>query len=104
MAWHFIRRLRDGLILFHSTSPVANLVSAGGSVSFECKQNTGALLVLDQPGMGQSIPTRRHIVTYLHTHMDSWFKWGTEELGYDVRMHDIKFVSGTIKTTRWACA
>ncbi|KAI1791419.1 hypothetical protein LXA43DRAFT_428582 [Ganoderma leucocontextum] len=85
-------------------SPVANLVSAGGSVSFKCKQNAGALLVFDQPGVGQSIPTKRYIVTYLRAHMDSWFEWANEGLSYDVRREDIKFVFGTIKTTRWACA
>ena len=95
---------RSELTWCHCTSPGANLVSAGGSVAFECKQNAGALLVLDQPGMGQSIPTKRHIITYLHAHVDTWFEWAKDSLGFDIRIHDIKFVSGTIKTTRWACA
>ncbi|KAI1791421.1 WD40 repeat-like protein [Ganoderma leucocontextum] len=90
-----------------AASPVPNLVSAGGSLSFECKQNTGAVLLLDQAALGQSIPTKRHIVTYLYRHMDNWFEWATdvsEGLGHDLQMHDIKFVSGTLKTTKWACA
>ncbi|KAI1781682.1 hypothetical protein LXA43DRAFT_1105507 [Ganoderma leucocontextum] len=89
--------------------PEANLVSVGGSISFACKKNTGAfkLLVLDQPAMGQSTPTKRQIVSYIRRHMDSWFEYATgfpDGLGYDLQMHDIKFVSGTLKTTKWACA
>ncbi|KAI1791433.1 hypothetical protein LXA43DRAFT_861606, partial [Ganoderma leucocontextum] len=87
--------------------PVASLVSAGGSLSFECKHDIGAVVLLDQPAMGQSIPTKRHIVTYLRRHIDSIFEYATgspDGLGYDLQMHDIKFVSGTLKTTKWACA
>ena len=40
--------------------------------------------------------------------MDNWLQWATSEteggLGHDLQMHDIKFVSGTLKTTKWACA
>ena len=91
----------------HSTSPAASLVSAGGSLSFECKQDLGAVLLLNHPAMGQSIPTKRHIVTYLRRHIDSIYEYATgspDGLGFDLKMHDIKFVSGTLKTTKWACA
>ena len=57
--------------------------------------------------MGQSIANRRHIVTYLLRHIDSIHDYATgspEGLGYNLKMHDIKFVFGTLKTTKWACA
>ncbi|PIL25624.1 hypothetical protein GSI_11373 [Ganoderma sinense ZZ0214-1] len=91
----------------NASGPVPSLVSAGGSLSFECKQDLGAVLLLDHPAMGQSIPTKRHIITYLRQHIDSIYEHATgtpEGLGYDLKMHDIKFVSGTLKTTKWACA
>ncbi|KAM5536972.1 hypothetical protein V8D89_009301 [Ganoderma adspersum] len=91
----------------NASSPAASLVWAGGSLSFECKQDLGAVLLLNHPAMGQSIPTKRHIVTYLRRHIDSIYEYATgspEGLGYDLKMHDIKFVSGTLKTTKWACA
>ena len=57
--------------------------------------------------MGQSIATKRHIVSYLRRHVDSWFEYVTgspDGLGYELEMQDIRFVSGTIKTGKWACA
>ncbi|KAM5536981.1 hypothetical protein V8D89_009310 [Ganoderma adspersum] len=85
----------------------SSLVSAGGSLSFECKQDVGAVLLLDEPAIGQSIPTKRHIMAYLRRHIESIYEYATgspEGLGYDLQTHDIKFVSGTLKTTKWACA
>ena len=39
-------------LLLHSVRlnpSIANLVSAGGSLSFECKQDVGVVLFLDEP-------------------------------------------------------
>ena len=55
--------------------------------------------------MGQAIPTKRHIVTYLRTHMETWFAWANSSaLGFDTKIQKIKFVSGTLKASKWACA
>ncbi|TBU45948.1 WD40 repeat-like protein [Dichomitus squalens] len=46
---------------------------------------------------------RRHIITYLRTHFESWSEYAnSEECGLTIKQEDLRFVSGTVKTTRWA--
>ena len=47
---------------------------------------------------------KRHIVTYLSTHFDSWYEYATNVRGLDIKPEELRFVSGTVKTTKWACS
>ena len=47
---------------------------------------------------------KRHIVTYLSTHFDSWYEYAINVPGLEIKPEELRFVSGTVKTTKWACS
>ncbi|TBU24232.1 WD40 repeat-like protein [Dichomitus squalens] len=47
---------------------------------------------------------KRHIVTYLSAHFDTWYEWAVNTHGLEIKPEELRFVSGTVKTTKWACA
>ncbi|TBU22596.1 hypothetical protein BD311DRAFT_811408 [Dichomitus squalens] len=67
---------------------LTSLATAGGSLSFSCSQDTGAILVLEPPAMQTKIPRRRHIVTYLRTHFETWLEYA-REAGYNIEQEDL---------------
>ena len=62
------------------------------------------MLIVQPPAMQTKIVARRHIVKYLSTHFDSWYEHVTNVVGLDIRPEELRFVSGTVKTTKWACS
>ena len=83
--------------------PHSNL-SAEFAFSFECKADSGALLLLEPPGQETKINARGRIKNYMSKHFDSWVTLANERLEFDLKPEDILFVSATIKTSRWVCA
>ncbi|KAM5536971.1 hypothetical protein V8D89_009300 [Ganoderma adspersum] len=83
-----------------TTGPIA-LASAGGSFSFKCSDNQGALLMFSPAAYSTEIKSKRHIVNYMREHFTSWVQF-SEKYGLDLKEHDILFVCGTTKTARWA--
>ncbi|TBU39844.1 WD40-repeat-containing domain protein [Dichomitus squalens] len=67
---------------------LTSLATAGGSLSFSCSQDTGAILVLEPPAMQTKISRRRHIVTYLRTHFETWLEYA-REAGYNIKQEDL---------------
>ncbi|KAI0737532.1 hypothetical protein C8Q80DRAFT_309616 [Daedaleopsis nitida] len=75
--------------------------SMGGEIQYNCKEKTGALLLLKEPGHEKYLECETSIRTYMKQHIDNWYKYGRAR-GIDIRMHDILFVSGFVKTSAWA--
>ena len=82
------------------SGPIA-LASAGGSFSFKCTDNQGALLMFSPAAYSTEIKSKRHIVNYMREHFTSWVQFA-EKYGLDIKEHEILFVCGTTKTARWA--
>ncbi|KAI0350502.1 hypothetical protein OH77DRAFT_1524875 [Trametes cingulata] len=75
-------------------------------VKFKCKSDSGALLLLDPKGEKTSLPaqTLPDAEEYVRRHAPKWEKVATEELGLDVQLEDLFFVTGVVRTSRWAVA
>lgn len=76
----------------------------GGNVKFQCTQDKGALLLLSPRGEETFIESKRHIVTYMREHLDSWEDLANSVLGLELLREDIFFVCGVTKTSRWGVA
>ncbi|KAI0673301.1 hypothetical protein C8Q78DRAFT_714618 [Trametes maxima] len=72
--------------------------------SFECYEDSGALLVPRPRMMEHVILSTRPIRAYMETHFDTWFEFGAHTLGFDIKEDDIRFVIGTMKTSQWEVA
>ena len=79
--------------------PVA---SGGASFNFKCDADSGALLMFAPSSESQDIEAKRHIVNYIREHIADWDDFANNKLGYNLKEHEIMFVSGTTKTNRWA--
>lgn len=45
-----------------------------------------------------------HIINYMRANFDHWFEFANTTIGLGLRDEEILFVSGTMKTSRWAVA
>ncbi|RDX46998.1 hypothetical protein OH76DRAFT_1324350, partial [Lentinus brumalis] len=82
-------------------------IPAGCGFNFICTEDEGAFLHLKPPGVSKRISSKKHIVDYIRAHFESWFEFATqahEGPGLILSPEEIIFVSGTIKTARWACS
>ena len=84
------------------SGPIA-LASAGGSFSFKCTDNQGALLMFSPAAYSTEIRSKRHIINYMREHFARWMQF-SEKYGLDLKEHEILFVCGMTKTARWAVA
>lgn len=80
------------------------VTTPGGNVKFQCTQDKGALLLLSPRGEETFIESKRHIVTYMREHLDSWEDLANSVLGLELLREDIFFVCGVTKTSRWGVA
>lgn len=60
--------------------------------------------MLKGPGHGTHLECDRNIKLYIKQHIDSWYDYGRYRRGMDIRMRDILFVYGFVKTSAWAVA
>ncbi|EIW56279.1 uncharacterized protein TRAVEDRAFT_98306, partial [Trametes versicolor FP-101664 SS1] len=81
-----------------------DLGSAGVGYKFVTKSKTGAFLLLDTPGIAIYISNKNRVSAYLREHFEHWFDFANHTRGLDLKPSEIFFVSGTTKTTRWACS
>ncbi|KAI1795446.1 hypothetical protein LXA43DRAFT_882195 [Ganoderma leucocontextum] len=64
--------------------------------------DAGALVVLDPPAVAEDmIEPRPYIVDYMRENFDSWFQLANVQRGIGLEDHEIIFVCGVLKTTRW---
>ena len=89
-------------VTYHTSSEVDAV--AGASFSFECSKDCGALLMLDPTGVSTEIQSKLRIQEYMCTHFTKWTQLANGVLGLGLKDEDLMFVSGTIKTGRWAVA
>ena len=91
-----------------TTAFISSLAQASGRVGFKFTSTTdsGAFVVLEPPGQSDEIESKRHIVNHMRENFDNWFNFanGDDSYGLDLKEHDLIFVCGTTKTTRWAVA
>ena len=59
--------------------------------------------MLEPPGQSTDLESKRHIVNYMRVNFNSWVDYanGEDSWGLELRDHDIAFICGTTKTTRW---
>ncbi|KAI0743145.1 hypothetical protein C8Q80DRAFT_1273690 [Daedaleopsis nitida] len=81
-----------------------NLVGAAVGLKFSCRQNSGAILLLDPPAVKDVISSRRRLVTHIREHFDTWLWFANETCGLGIEKEGLWFISGTTKTTKWANA
>ena len=62
--------------------------------------------MLEPPGQSSDIESKRHIVNHMRENFYRWLNFanGEDSYGLDLKEHDLIFVCGTTKTTRWAVA
>ncbi|KAI0369597.1 hypothetical protein BV20DRAFT_1053185 [Pilatotrama ljubarskyi] len=75
-------------------------------IEFKCKSDSGALLLLDPKGEKTSLAahTLPDAEAYVRTNAPKWEKLATDEIGLDVQLEDLFFVTGVVRTSRWAVA
>lgn len=77
-------------------------ISLGGSLKFDCRENTGAFLLLERPAVALVLPAKDHIVRYMRDNFYHWLEFANAENGLSLRQEEIYFVHGTVKTSKWA--
>ena len=75
-----------------------NSNTAEASFSFECSDNSGALLMLHPSGISTELLSRNRIVRYMRKHIDSWLELANDQLDLGRKEEELQFVSGTVKT------
>lgn len=84
------------------------LTQGSGRVGFKFASTTdsGAFVMLEPPGKSCDIESKRHIVNHMRENFHHWLNFanGEDSYGLDLKEHDLIFVCGTTKTTRWAVA
>lgn len=60
--------------------------------------------MLDPSGISHVILSRSSIVRYMRTHFERWIEFANGRFGLGLKDEELLFVSGTIKTSRWAVA
>lgn len=73
-------------------------------MKFDCRENTGAFLLLERPVVAVFLPAKLHIVRYMRENFDRWLEFANAENGHglSLRPEEIYFVHGTVKTSKWA--
>lgn len=59
-------------------------------------------MLLGSPAVVQEIISRRRVVHYIQSHLDTWLEYANSVLGLDLKEQDLVFISGTTKTSSWA--
>ena len=75
----------------------------GGGYSFSQRKDAGAILCMEAPALRVDFAKLIPIMNYALTHYASWLKFA-RDVGYDVRLRDLRFVTGCDKTSGWGCA
>lgn len=88
------------LKLFELHNRFADSNGVGHSSIFTLKGSRGAIVVLLEPGR-QYFITGHTLRRYIYEHYISWCDFA-RHAGFDLTVEDIIFVSGWVKTSRWA--
>ncbi|KAI0718548.1 hypothetical protein C8T65DRAFT_706737 [Cerioporus squamosus] len=98
--------LHSGSISSLSVALGASLTELGASAEatlrYQCKQSSGALLLLKENAHKTYLDCGNHIKRYMAAHIEHWYGFASERLGIDVQEQDVLFVSGFTKTSVWA--
>ncbi|RPD59331.1 hypothetical protein L226DRAFT_472836 [Lentinus tigrinus ALCF2SS1-7] len=94
-------QLRSRNVRSSATSAQGTVATIAAGIRFTCTEETGALLVLKDPGHKTYLDCGRHIARYMQTHLPSWYEFAAERLGIDIEEKDLMFISGFTKTTVW---
>ncbi|RDX53634.1 hypothetical protein OH76DRAFT_1320612, partial [Lentinus brumalis] len=78
--------------------------SAPQTFWFECVEDEGALLLLDSAAVTHITASPSVISAYMHEHILEWLEFVDHDLELGIQLQQLIFVSGTIKTRRWAMA
>ncbi|KAI1795614.1 hypothetical protein LXA43DRAFT_881508 [Ganoderma leucocontextum] len=81
-----------------------NSPSAGAHFGFECSTDAGAFLLLAPPAVCRQIQSKKHIADYMRRSFPQWSELANSRFGLGLKDEEIVYVSGTIKTTKWALA
>ncbi|TBU25438.1 hypothetical protein BD311DRAFT_669637 [Dichomitus squalens] len=74
------------------------------SFTFECSDDSGAMLVLHPSAVSKDIKSRKHVVAYIQSHFPEWMEFANGRFGLVLKDEQLMFVCGTTKTSRWAVA
>lgn len=66
-------------------------------------QNSGALLLLKDDAVLETVLPNAAFPTYMKTHYENWLRWAQSK-DYDVENMSLVLVRGTIKTSEWTVA
>lgn len=87
----------------HLCSGAPTIVSAGGALGFKltCNKEHGAFLILNAPASSIFVFGKRHPLTYMRQHFDSWLNLANDRHGLGLTQDDLIFVTGTTLTSAW---
>ncbi|KAI0743075.1 hypothetical protein C8Q80DRAFT_1273631 [Daedaleopsis nitida] len=60
--------------------------------------------MLEPPALSTDIHSRNAIVAYIRKNIDSWLEFANSTWNLDLKEHEVLFICGTTKTSRWAVA
>ncbi|KZT71210.1 hypothetical protein DAEQUDRAFT_688208, partial [Daedalea quercina L-15889] len=81
----------------------AQVCNVGASITFECVDDQGAVLVLEDPAHRQQLESRKMMNHLKQNHRD-WYAFARDVVDLPCEKEDIVFVFGFVKTTQWAVA
>ncbi|KAI0738511.1 hypothetical protein C8Q80DRAFT_1205847 [Daedaleopsis nitida] len=98
------KNLRSASVAATASAGDPCVASVSMGLRYRCSQESGALLMLKEPGHKKSLHCDMHIRRYISTHLASWCAFANGHLGIGLEDKDLIFVSGFIKTSAWAIA
>ena len=78
-------------------------IGAGSSFRLSQREEVGAILCMKTPALRKDFLNVIPIMNYALTHYASWLQFALQ-LGADVRLRDLRIVTGCDKTSDWGCA
>ena len=71
-------------------------------MSFECTEDTGAILLLQTPADWTHLDCDLYIKEYMKSHIENWVEFANVRLGMGLAEDDIIFVNAARQRRRWA--
>ena len=83
---------------------IRDMLPAAGGFTFTCNKKQGAVLILKDKAIHQSINDLGRVDAYIKKHRKSWYTFATDHHKLRLTMGDLVMVTGFDKTSRWALA
>lgn len=96
------RSLCSKAVKHTSANGQVSIQGAGGGIEFQCTDEQGAVLLLEEGADREALLPSRRMANYMRQNYNSWVMFAQDQLDVDISREDLFFVRGHVKTKKWA--